>query len=187
VKVRVRGQNLSLEIDGVRVLHHVLETPLPQGQLGLFSWGTGPVSFHDIQLSAFEPKVFVVMQFTAPYQELFEDVIRPVCKEFRLDAFHAGEKFGPGLILEDIVAGLVESQIIIAEITPANQNVFYELGYAHALKKPTIMLAEKGKSLPFDIGGYRCLFYENSIAGKRKVEDGLRRHLQAILRQDPID
>ena len=72
---------------------------------------------------------------------------------------------------------------MIAEITPANQNVFYELGYAHALKKPTILLAERGKELPFDISGYRCLFYENSIGGKKAVEDGLREHLEAILRE----
>jgi hypothetical protein len=90
---------------------------------------------------------------------------------------------GPVIILEDITEGIVESKIVIAEITPPNQNVFYELGYAHALKKPTILLAESGKNLPFDISGYRCLFYENSIGGKRKVEEGLRKHLDAILQQ----
>jgi tripartite-type tricarboxylate transporter receptor subunit TctC len=69
-----------------------------------------------------------------------------------------------------------------AEITEPNQNVFYELGYAHGKNKPTILLAEKGRQLPFDVRGYRCLFYENSIGGKQKIEDGLRKHLQAIFR-----
>jgi nucleoside 2-deoxyribosyltransferase len=71
--------------------------------------------------------------------------------------------------------------MIIAEITPPNQNVFYELGYVHALRKPTILLADRDKQLPFDISGYRCLFYENTIGGKAKVEEGLRKHLDAIL------
>jgi len=58
------------------------------------------------------------------------------------------------------------------------------LGYAHALGKPTILLAERGKGpLPFDISGYRVLFYENTIAGKKQVEEGLRKHLTAILRE----
>ena len=96
-------------------------------------------------------------------------------------------RFRPGIILEDIVRGIVESKVIIAEITPPNQNVFYELGYAHALRKPAILLAEEGKALPFDISGYRCLFYENSIGGKRRIEEGLAKHLNAILHGDAQD
>jgi hypothetical protein len=53
----------------------------------------------------------------------------------------------------------------------------------HALGKPTILLAERGKQLPFDISGYRVLFYENTIGGKKQVEDGLKKHLAAILRE----
>jgi hypothetical protein len=49
------------------------------------------------------------------------------------------------------------------------------------LKKPTILLADSTKDLPFDISGCRCLFYENAIGEKRKGEEGLRRHLDAIL------
>jgi nucleoside 2-deoxyribosyltransferase len=76
-----------------------------------------------------------------------------------------------------------KSEVIIAEITPVNQNVFYELGYAHALGKPTILLAERGKQLPFDVSGYRVLIYDNTIAGKRQVEDGLKKHLNSILHE----
>jgi len=54
------------------------------------------------------------------------------------------------------------------------------LGYAYALNKPTILIAEKGTKLPFDLYPFRTLFYENSIAGKKKLEDGLRNHLKAI-------
>jgi hypothetical protein len=82
---------------------------------------------------------------------------------------------------QDIVRGIQEARVVIAEITPANKNVFCEVGYAHALKVPTILLAVKGTELPFDIRGYRCILYENTIAGKRVVEEELGRHLDAIL------
>jgi nucleoside 2-deoxyribosyltransferase len=59
--------------------------------------------------------------------------------------------------------------------------VYYEVGYAHALKKPTILIAESPTQLPFDVSPFRTLFYENSIAGKAKVESGLKQHLEAIL------
>jgi hypothetical protein len=86
------------------------------------------------------------------------------------------------------VRGIVTSDVIIAEVTPPNQNVFYELGYAHALGKPTILLAEQpkegGARLPFDISGYRCIFYDDAIRGKRKVEASLERHLANIREGD---
>jgi nucleoside 2-deoxyribosyltransferase len=76
-------------------------------------------------------------------------------------------------IAQGIAQGIADAKVVIAEITPANQKVFYELGYAHALGKPTILLAERGKQPPFDISGYRVLFYNNTIAGKKQVQEGL--------------
>jgi len=74
------------------------------------------------------------------------------------------------------------SQLIIADITPtSNANVYFEVGYALALEKPTILLAKKGTALPFDVAGFRVLFYDDTIGGKNRLEDGLRRHLDAIL------
>jgi hypothetical protein len=179
--VRVHGQRIALEVDGVRVLEHLLEAPLPYGQLGLFAWGElGGTEFTKMSVRKNPPEVFVVMQFSG-FEELYADVIRPITKEFGLEPYRADEVFGPGNIIEDIIHGIELAQIIIAEITPPNENVFYEVGYAHALKKPTILLADRTKKLPFDLSGRRCLFYENSIGGKRRVEEGLRRHLQAIL------
>jgi hypothetical protein len=140
--------------------------------LGLFTWGVEKVAFKNLCVRREPGTAFVVMQFSDPYQTLYADVIQPVIESYKLRAYHAGEVFGPGIILEDITRGIVEARIVIAEITPPNQNVFYELGYAHALKKPTILLADSTKDLPFDISGYRCLFYENSIGGKKKVEEG---------------
>jgi nucleoside 2-deoxyribosyltransferase len=63
-----------------------------------------------------------------------------------------------------------------------NPNVFYELGYAHALNKPTILLADINKRdrLPFDISGYRTVFYENSIGGKKEIEKKLRKYIENI-------
>ncbi len=56
-------------------------------------------------------------------------------------------------------------------------------GYAHALKKPTILVADRDKlaKLPFDVSPFRTLFYQNSIGGKKKVEEGLRKYLEAIV------
>ena len=55
--------------------------------------------------------------------------------------------------------------------------------YAHALNKPTILLAQRGKELPFDIRSYRVIFYDDSIGGKPALERNLQKHLEAILRE----
>ena len=142
--VRVEGQRVVLSVNGIRVLEHVLPTPFEDAQLGLAGWGASEVLFRDTSVSQERGKVFVVMQFSAPYQELYTDVIQPLSEKAGFEAYHVGEVFGPGVILDDIVRSIVESKIVITEITAPNQNVFYELGYAHALKKPAILLAELG-------------------------------------------
>ena len=183
LSIRVTGQRILLEVDSVQVLEHVLDTPFPQGQFGLFAWGRARIDFTETSVKDEQGTVFVLMQFSDPYHDLYRDVITSVSKEYNLRAYHAGEVFGPGVILNDIVKGIVDAKIVIAEVTERNPNVYYELGYAHALRKPTILIAERGKPPPFDISGYRHLFYDNSIGGKSRIESDLRKHIEAILRE----
>ena len=121
------------------------------------------------------------MQFSAPYTDVYLSVIKSVCTEFGIAALRADEIYGPGVIVQDIVDQVVSAQLVIADISVPNANVYFEVGYALASKKPIILLAKKNTSLPFDVSGFRVLFYEDSIGGKAKVEDGLRKHLTAIV------
>src|SRR3989339_1093466 len=84
-------------------------------------------------------------------------------------------------LIKDISEQILSSQVIIADVTPPNQNVYFEVGYAYGVGKPIILLAEKGTQLPFDLSAFRTLFYENSIAGKTSFDEGIRRHLNALI------
>ena len=183
VEVGVEGQRVTLKVDGIRVLNHVLREPLERDQIGLLAMGSEPVSFGPVEVATQAVTAFVIMQFTSPFNELYDDVIRPVCADLGIEAFRASDIYRPGVILQDITQGLAESNVIVAEITPANPNVFYELGYSHALNKPVILLAERDTELPFDIGGYRVIFYEDAIRGKNNLETDLRQHLTNIFGQ----
>ena len=185
IKVTLRGKRISLVVDDVRVLEYVLEEPLSSEQAGVFAWGVDPVTFTEFHVEREGGTVFVAMQFTEPYKQLYEEVILPAAQASGLRAYHVGEVFAPGMILDDITRGIEDATVVVAEITPSNQNVFYELGYAHALGKATILLAESGKQLPFDISGYRVLFYDNTEPGKHHLQEGLRKHFEAILRDVP--
>jgi nucleoside 2-deoxyribosyltransferase len=121
------------------------------------------------------------MQFSNEYNELFEEVIKPVTEKFGYECIRADEYYTRTPILSDIINSIKDSTAIIAEITPDNPNVFYEIGYSHAIGKPTILLCDKKREkLPFDLSGFRTLFYENTIAGKKKVETSLMKYLENI-------
>ena len=182
-EIRVDGQRITLSIDGIKVLDHIFGGKLNREQVGLYASGTGPIRFDSVEVSTQPYSAFVVMQFTEQFNELYDEVIRPVCAGNGVNAFRASDIYRPGVILQDIQQNLDESYVVIAEITTRNANVFYELGYSHALRKPVILLAERGTELPFDISGYRVIFYDNTIGGKSSVEADLRRHLDSILGQ----
>ena len=180
-EIRVEGQRITLSVDGIKVLDHVFGWKLNREQVGLYASGIGPIRFDSAEVSTQPYSAFVVMQFTEQFDELFDEVINPVCAGLGVDSFRASDIYRPGVILQDIQQALDESYVVIAEITTRNANVFYELGYSHALKKPVILLAERGTDLSFDINGYRVIFYDNTIGGKSAVETDLRRHLTSIL------
>ena len=183
LEASLKGSTVSLKSDGVEVLRTALPFVLPQSQVGLFAVDQTDVEFRNFIVNSVKPRAFVVMQFSSPYEEVYSDVIKTVCDEEQLDVTRIDEESGPGLIIQDITRAIQEAKMVIADVSPINANVFYEVGFAHALNKPTILLAEKGTKLPFDVSPFRTLFYENSIGGKKKFEDGLRKYIRASLQQ----
>lgn len=181
VEIRVHGQRVRVDVDGILVLAADLPTPLPGPQVGVIAWGEAPVRFDNLTARAELPTAFVIMQYGEPFDTLYCEVIAPVTREKDFAPLRADDIYKPGIIIQDITDNLVRAAVVIAEITPENANVFYELGYAHALEQQTILLAQSGRPLPFDVSGYRCIYYDDTIGGKNKVENDLRRHLENIL------
>jgi hypothetical protein len=182
VTVTLLGQRAILDVDGVAIADVSLPSPLEGSQVGLTARGRSTVEFHSFLSLGEQPEAFIVMKFGEPYDTLYREVIAPVCAELGYQPVRADEFSGPGVIIEDIIDGIRRASVVIAEITPVNANVFYELGYAHATGKPTILLADRGEleNLPFDVSGRRTIFYDDSIGGKPRVEADLRRHLLAL-------
>jgi hypothetical protein len=182
IEASLRGSRVTLSVDGVNVASALLRRVLPErGQVGLFCVASSDVIFRNVRIQMVRSKAFVVMQYSSPFNEIYSDVIKQACKDYGLDPVRADEIQGPGMIVRDITEEILHSQVVIADVTPSNQNVYFEVGYAYGVQKPTILLAEKGAKLPFDLAGFRTLFYENSIAGRAHFDEGIRRHLAAIV------
>lgn len=103
------------------------------------------------------PKVFVITPFGEEFLALFEEFKRSFCDQF--DFSNAGDMDNQQNILKDIVEGIALADIIIADLTGLNANVFYELGLAHAMNKKVIIITQDIDDLPFDIRSYRANQY----------------------------
>lgn len=106
---------------------------------------------------------FVLMPFKQPYLDLMDNVIRPTLNSRGFDCKIASDNFGPGIVIDEIWLEINRSRFVVAEISEPNRNVWYELGLAHALNKPVIMLSKPfadRTNFPFDIKHHRVLLYE---------------------------
>lgn len=182
MSLRITGSFLELYVNAIKVLTTVIPFLVNQTQVGIWLKSKEKVTIKNFTATCKSPEVFIVSQFGGDYDILYDEVIKPVCKKLNYDPIRGDEVASCSMILSDIIASLQNSAAIIADITPDNPNVFYEIGYAHALNKPTILLCDKAlrNKLPFDVSGFRTIFYDNSIGGKRKVEEKLEIYLQTI-------
>lgn len=189
VRVTLEGQLLGLLVNGVPVLEVVLPHPPQGGGTGLFAWDDAPVVFSRVGATTKAPKAFVIMPFKEPFDTLYREVIKPEAEALEVEILRVDEIDGPGAILDAIREQIETAHLVVAEISTKNPNVFYELGYAHALDKPSVLLVRKDSlgDLPFDVRGLRAIVYEDTIAGIRLVQDLLRRHLMAVLRGQSAD
>lgn len=155
--IRVNGSINSLFVDEVEVL--TINKNTIGGQLQLFFQSQSTIRVRNFSCKTQAPKCFVVMQFSADYNDLYSHVIKPTCEKYGYEVIRADEFWNSALIINDITTSINESSLIIADITPDNSNVFYELGYAHGIGKTTILMANRTRTvLPFDVRGNRTLF-----------------------------
>jgi hypothetical protein len=81
-------------------------------------------------------------------------------------------------ILARIYNQIAKADLIVADMTGRNPNVFYEVGYAHALGKTVILLTKNADDIPFDLRHYAHIVYQGSIAGlKEKLQARITHHL----------
>jgi nucleoside 2-deoxyribosyltransferase len=124
------------------------------------------------------------MPFDEKRNLLYESVIAPALDSHSLFAFdhsRADRLLTTGKITEEIAQHLREADVIIADISEPNPNVFYELGFAHAAETKAVLLKQqtddKSVDVPFDLKIFRIHLYEFSTKGFAD----LRRKLQDIL------
>jgi hypothetical protein len=104
---------------------------------------------------------FVVMPFTSPIGGYYQNVYEPAIVKAGMRAVRAdADIFGTGKIMDQIWSGINAAKVLVAELTSRNPNVFYELGLAHALNKPVVLVSSNEPDVPFDLKHIRVIYYD---------------------------
>jgi hypothetical protein len=111
-----------------------------------------------------KPICFVVMPFSGYVNTYYENIYRPAIEAAGLIPRRADDVYRPSAIIEDIWELTKSAQIILADLTGRNPNVLYELGLAHAIAKPVVMVTQSIQDIPFDLTGLRIIEYQTQEA-----------------------
>ncbi len=117
---------------------------------------------HDVNRQP-KPFVFILMPFDKKFEDVYQLGIRAACEAVGAHCERVDEQVFEGGILDRIYNQISRADIIVAEMTDRSPNVFYEVGYAHALGKRAILITQSADSIPFDLQNYPHVIYEGRI------------------------
>lgn len=124
--------------------------------------------------------ISVMMPFDAKYKNVY-DKIKEVAENLNLTCFRADDIWDDDLIIQDIVSLISNSNIVIADCTKRNPNVFYEIGIAHTLGRNVILITQNEDDVPFDLGHLRYIFYLNNAEGLNELGAKLQDRIGSLL------
>jgi hypothetical protein len=93
--------------------------------------------------------------------QVLKHLVRPAVEACGYKATRADEIDKPGLITSQVIQAVVNDDLVIADLSETNPNVFYELAVRHVIRKPLIQIIQKGERIPFDVGGMRTISFDH--------------------------
>jgi hypothetical protein len=123
------------------------------------------------------PRIFVLMPFASEFGDVYLLGIRDVAEKLGFAVNRADDIEHNENILDVIKQRIRQCDVIVADMSSRNANVFYEIGYAHAVDRPTILLCRKEESVPFDLQSINYIAYGSIV----DLRDRLERRLKSLM------
>lgn len=126
---------------------------------------------------------FVVMPFAEPHGSYYSKIYEPAILKAGLKPIRAdSDIFGSGKVMDQIWSGINAAKVLVSELTTKNPNVFYELGLAHALRKPVVLVSSNEDDVPFDLHHIRVIYYDvnDPFWGEKLIDKVAENILSAI-------
>jgi CheY-like chemotaxis protein len=143
------------------------------GRLGFDDYMTKPINIEKLKQSiSFQIKalqnglkgnVFCIMPFDDELYDTYLFGIKETLNNIGYHCFRIDEQIFNDAIIEKIKESIKTSDYIIADLTNSNPNVFYEVGFAHAIGRNVILIANSTLDLKFDLQHIRTIIYDGKI------------------------
>jgi len=113
--------------------------------------------------------------------QLLNYVLKPVLSKYDISPIRADKISKSGMITSQVINSILDSYLVIADLTGGNSNVFYELALRHAIKRPFIHIIDEGEKIPFDIQGIRTIQIDlNDLDSTSAAKDELDKQIEEI-------
>lgn len=134
-------------------------------------------------------KCFVIMPVsktkscsTSQWTAIFNEMIKPAVVGGRLGFICERSEPRTGNLIKDILNELNRADVVVADLTDTNPNVFYELGVRHTLRNRTILITQDMKFVPSDLRSYWVIIYKKDLSGLRDFKDKMKDTLREMMR-----
>ena len=131
-------------------------------------------------------KIFMLMPFSEDLTYIYENCIKQPLEDEGHKVKRADDIFKSSPIMEDVIHQIKISDVIIADLTDKNPNVFYELGRAHEANKHVIQISQQDH-LPFDTRHIRTILYTNDPQGHEILTESLKKYIKTIQKELQIN
>lgn len=155
-----------------------LETELLNKEAGILN--ISPKVFTNKNFTVKENYCFVLMPFEESLKEIYEESIKQAVVKAGMICERADDIFHNNSIMEVIWTKICSAEIIIADLTGRNPNVFYEVGIAHTLGKEVILLTQSEDDVPFDLRHIKYIKYTMTAWGQKALTNELELTIKSI-------
>jgi hypothetical protein len=120
------------------------------------------------------PQIFVLMPFAHEFLDVYVMGILEVGEKLGFTVDRADDIEHNGNILDVIQQKIRQADILIADMSTRNANVFYEIGFAHAVNRPTVLLCRNTDTVPFDLQSINYIKYASILDLRARLESRLK-------------
>lgn len=157
-----------------RLLNHRESNEIDLTQLGVMP------RFNKLKFQLKKNYIFYLCPFQEPFNSIYRDHVRVSSNSMGFTIDRADEIYGTQPIIEDIWEAINSAEIVIADVTGRNPNVMYEIGMAHTVGKPVVIITQTIEDVPFDLRHHRCIVYSYTPPGCRDLQDKIEGTLRFL-------
>jgi hypothetical protein len=113
--------------------------------------------------------VFTASPFNKRFDQVYSKSVKTAVEGLGLRVKRADDIWSAGEVMHDVWSSICGSRVVVADCTERNSNVFYEIGIAHTVGRPVVLLTQNASDIPFDLRSYRNIEYVADQAGLQRL------------------